>query len=143
MLLVQLWINSTRDVWKFAKLDSPRRLVQFWQNFQTSLVLLIPNCTRHRMITYTNSTTFKDFPVLEFFFNSRTFQDFQGPWTPLSNKQSFLLQICIELTVDCKLTMPSLGSTMILFNNDTGRDINGVFSKYDRRSALGRSLMVR
>ena len=39
----------------FAKSDSPRRLVQFWQNFQTSLVLLIPNCTRHRMITYTNS----------------------------------------------------------------------------------------
>jgi hypothetical protein len=24
-------------------------------NFQTSLVLLIPNCIRHRMITYTNS----------------------------------------------------------------------------------------
>ena len=48
MLLVQLWINSTRDVWKFAKLDSPRRLVQFWQNFQKSLVLLISNCTRHR-----------------------------------------------------------------------------------------------
>ena len=58
MLLVQLGINSTRDVWKFAKLDSPRRLVQFWQNFQTSLVLLIPNCTRHRMITYTNSPLF-------------------------------------------------------------------------------------
>jgi hypothetical protein len=57
MLLVQLGINSTRDVWKFAKLDSPRRLVQFWQDFQTSLVLLIPNCTRHRMITYTNFTT--------------------------------------------------------------------------------------
>ena len=37
----------------FAKLDSSRRLVQFWQNFQTSLVLLIPNCTRQRMITYT------------------------------------------------------------------------------------------
>ena len=37
----------------FAKLDSPRRLVQFWQNFQTSLVLLIPNCTSQRMITYT------------------------------------------------------------------------------------------
>jgi hypothetical protein len=54
MLLVQLGINSTRDVWKFAKLDSPRRLVQFWKNFQTSLVLLIPNCTRCRMITYTN-----------------------------------------------------------------------------------------
>jgi hypothetical protein len=54
MLLVQLGINSTRDVRKVAKLDSPRQLVQFWQNFQTSLVLLIPNCTRHRMITYTN-----------------------------------------------------------------------------------------
>ena len=26
------------------------QLVQFWQNFQTSLVLLIANCTRHRMI---------------------------------------------------------------------------------------------
>ena len=54
MLLVQLGINSTRDVWKFAKLDTPRRLVQFSQNFRTSLVLLfllIPNCTRHRMIT--------------------------------------------------------------------------------------------
>jgi hypothetical protein len=38
-------------------IDSPRQLVQFWQNFQlqTSLVLLIPNCTRHRMITYTIS----------------------------------------------------------------------------------------
>jgi hypothetical protein len=36
------------------KLESPWRLVQFWQNFQTSLVLLIPNCTRRRMITYTN-----------------------------------------------------------------------------------------
>ena len=55
MLLVQLGINSTRDVWKFAKLDSSRRLVQFWENLQTSLVLLIPNCTRHRMITYTNT----------------------------------------------------------------------------------------
>ncbi len=41
----------------FAKLDSPRRLVQFWQNLQTSLVLLIPNCTRQRMITYTKSNT--------------------------------------------------------------------------------------
>jgi hypothetical protein len=25
MLLVQLGINSTRDVWKFAKLDSPAK----------------------------------------------------------------------------------------------------------------------
>ena len=57
MLLVQLGINSTSDVWKFAKLDSPQRLVQFWENFQTSLVLLIPNCTRHRMITYNNTPT--------------------------------------------------------------------------------------
>ena len=38
MLLVQLGINSTHDVWKL-----------------TSLVLLTPNCTRHRMITHTNS----------------------------------------------------------------------------------------
>ena len=53
MSLVQLGINSTCHLWKFAKLDSLRRLVQFWQNFQTSLVLLIPNYTRHRMITYT------------------------------------------------------------------------------------------
>ncbi len=29
-------------------------LAKFWQNLQTSLVLLIPNCTRQRMITYTN-----------------------------------------------------------------------------------------
>ncbi len=39
MLLVQLGINNARDV---------------WQNLQTSLVLLIPNCTRQRMISYTN-----------------------------------------------------------------------------------------
>ena len=48
MLLVQLGINNTRDVWKSC---------QFWQNLQTSLVLLIPNCTRQRMITYTNTAT--------------------------------------------------------------------------------------
>ena len=47
MLFAQLMI-----IGNFAKLDSPRRLVQFWQNFQTSLVLLIPNCTHNRMITY-------------------------------------------------------------------------------------------
>jgi hypothetical protein len=41
-MLLQLGINSTCDVWKFAKLDSSRRLVlvQVWRNFQTSLVLL-------------------------------------------------------------------------------------------------------
>jgi hypothetical protein len=43
---VQLGINSTRDVWKFLN------------NFQTSLVLLIPNCARHRMITYTYSVIY-------------------------------------------------------------------------------------
>ena len=37
-----------------AKLDSPRRLVQFLKNFQTLLALLILNCTHNRMITYTN-----------------------------------------------------------------------------------------
>jgi hypothetical protein len=57
MLHVQLGINSARDVWKFAKLDSPRRLVSFWQHFQTSLVLLIPYCIRHRMITYPGDLT--------------------------------------------------------------------------------------
>ena len=55
MLLVQLRINNTRDVWKFCQIGLARRLVQFWQNLQTSLVLLIPNCTRQRMITYTNN----------------------------------------------------------------------------------------
>ena len=44
MLLVQLGINSTRNVWKFLL------------NLQTSLVLLIPNCTRYRMIIYANAT---------------------------------------------------------------------------------------
>lgn len=31
-------------VGNFAKLDSPRRLAQFWQSVQTSLVILIANC---------------------------------------------------------------------------------------------------
>ena len=54
MLLVQLGINIVLVMFGIlAKLDWPRRLVQFWQNLQTSLVLLIPNCTRQRMITYT------------------------------------------------------------------------------------------
>jgi hypothetical protein len=56
VLLVQLGINSTRDVWTdFAKLGSPRRFVQFWQNLQTSLVNNLYNCARHRMITYPNN----------------------------------------------------------------------------------------
>ena len=61
MLFVQFWINSTVMFGNFAKFDSPRPLVQFWQTFQTSLVLLIPNCTHNRMITYTNLTKFKLF----------------------------------------------------------------------------------
>ncbi len=55
----------------FSKLDSPRRLVQFWQNFQTSLVLLIPNCTRQRMIIYTyvarNVMVIKDLVNIDYF----------------------------------------------------------------------------
>ena len=37
----------------FAKLDTLRRLVEFRQHFLTSFILLITNCARHRMITYT------------------------------------------------------------------------------------------
>ena len=44
MLLVQLGINSTRDIWKFCRIGlAPAAR-------PTSLVLLIPNCTRQRMI---------------------------------------------------------------------------------------------
>ena len=42
----------------FAKLESAHRLVKFWQNFQTLLVLLVPNCTHNCMITYTNRSQF-------------------------------------------------------------------------------------
>ena len=54
-----LWRENTMlmekyPILSYANNKQVRRLVQFWQNFQTSLVLLIPNCTRHRMITYTN-----------------------------------------------------------------------------------------
>ena len=55
MLLVQLGINSTSDVWKFCQNWTSRRGESNLANFQTSLVLLISNCTRHRMITYTNN----------------------------------------------------------------------------------------
>ena len=51
MLLAQFEINSTRDAWRnFAKLDpSHAALVQFWQIFQTSLVLLTPNFMHARI----------------------------------------------------------------------------------------------
>ena len=56
MLPVQLGINSTREVWKLCQIGRAA-------GASTSLVLLIPNitrtinpynCTRQRMITYTN-----------------------------------------------------------------------------------------
>ncbi len=55
MLLVQLRINSTRDVWKFCQIGlapAARPILAKFANI--SLALLIPNCTRQRMITYTN-----------------------------------------------------------------------------------------
>ena len=53
----------------FAKLDSRRRLVQFWQNFQGSLALLIPNCTHNRMIT----STYREAIPFIFCFQANTF----------------------------------------------------------------------
>ena len=37
MLLVQLGINSTRDVWKFAKLDSPRPILAKFPNITRTI----------------------------------------------------------------------------------------------------------
>ena len=53
MLLVLVMFGTARPI-----LANAPRLVQFWQNLQTSLVLLIPNCTRQLMITYTNTMKF-------------------------------------------------------------------------------------
>ena len=53
MLLVQLGINNTRDVWKFCQIGLAPAARPIFAKL-TSLVLLIPNCTHHRMITYTN-----------------------------------------------------------------------------------------
>ena len=55
MLLVQLGINNTRDVWKFCQIGlapAARPILAKFPNI--TRVLLIPNCTRQRMITYTN-----------------------------------------------------------------------------------------
>jgi hypothetical protein len=54
----QMALNKDVDIENFQFCHAnnkqvTRRLVQFWQNFQISHVLLIPICTRHRMITYT------------------------------------------------------------------------------------------
>jgi hypothetical protein len=38
-------INSTSDVWKFCQNWTSRQASPIWENFQTSCVLLIPNCT--------------------------------------------------------------------------------------------------
>ena len=103
-MLVQLGINSTRDVWKFSKLDSPRRLVQFWQNFQTSLVLLIPNCTRHRMLTYTNKIQYHgNLRKFRFYYNST----FRHDIVILVNYESAQLKIYKLYTADpIKVVLP-------------------------------------
>ena len=56
MLLVQLGINSTRDVWKFCQTGlapAARPILAKFPNI-TRTINIIPNCTRQRMITYTN-----------------------------------------------------------------------------------------
>ncbi len=54
MLLVQLGINRTLNVWKFCQIArAARPILAKFANI-TQLVLLIPNCTGQRMITYTN-----------------------------------------------------------------------------------------
>ena len=51
---VQLGINSTSDVWKFCQNWTSRRDESNLANFQTSRVLLIPNCTSNiaRLLAY-------------------------------------------------------------------------------------------
>ncbi len=49
MLLVQLGINSTRDVWKFCQIGLAPAA--------RTITCYIPNCTRQRMITYTYNTS--------------------------------------------------------------------------------------
>jgi hypothetical protein len=46
MLLVQLGINNTRDVWKFAKLDEPPSLVRFLHRGKAPILAKFPNITR-------------------------------------------------------------------------------------------------
>ena len=58
MLLVQLEINTTRDVWKFYQIrlaPEARPILAKFRNI--TRILLILNCTRHRMITYINYDT--------------------------------------------------------------------------------------
>ena len=56
---IKFWLNVWQDCVDIENYPAQvqdfgmQRLVQFWQHFQTSLLLSIPNCTRHRMITYT------------------------------------------------------------------------------------------
>jgi hypothetical protein len=48
----KFWLKVWQD-WALAREYDVDEESSNWQNFQTSRVLLIPNCTRHRMITYT------------------------------------------------------------------------------------------
>jgi hypothetical protein len=48
MLLVQLGINSSRDVWKFCQIGLARPILATFLNI--TCTILIPKCTRHRMI---------------------------------------------------------------------------------------------
>jgi hypothetical protein len=82
---IQFCLANNKQV--IMRCCSYRRLVQFWQNFQTSLVLLIPNCTRHRMITYTNY----NFAFTGFWKRKR--------WD--AKKWNFWLEIQISSTVYC------------------------------------------
>ena len=55
MLLVQLGINSTRDVWKFCQIGLAPAARPILAKFANITRTINPNCTRQRMITYTNS----------------------------------------------------------------------------------------
>ncbi len=53
MLLVQLGINSTRDVWKFCQIGRAPAARPILAKFPNITRTINPNCTRQRMITYT------------------------------------------------------------------------------------------
>ena len=53
MLLVQLGINSTRDVWIFFQIVLAPAACSILAKFLNTT--LIPNCTHNHMITYTDS----------------------------------------------------------------------------------------
>ena len=54
MLVVKLGINSTRDVRKFRQIGLAPSARPILAKFAIiTRILIIPNCTRQRMITYT------------------------------------------------------------------------------------------